>query len=84
MQTVEAIIDKNGTVRLLGDVRLPKVRRALVTILDEEPIDTFVSGLEPAKDHPKKQRTAGLNKGMIWASDDFDAPLPDEFWLGDK
>jgi hypothetical protein len=83
MQTVEAIVDKNGAVRLLGDVRLPKDRRALVTILDEEPIETVVSGLGPVKQHPKK-RTAGLNKGMIWTSSDFDAPLPDEFWLGDK
>ena len=77
MQTVEAIIDKNGAVRLLGDVKLPKDRRALVTILDEEPIDV-VSGLEPVKQHPKK-RTAGLNKGKIWTSSDFDALLPDEF-----
>lgn len=30
----------------------------------------------------KKRRVAGLNRGMIWTSDDFDAPLPDEFWLG--
>ena len=27
-------------------------------------------------------RVAGLNKGKIWVSDDFDAPLPDEFWMG--
>lgn len=30
----------------------------------------------------KKKRIAGLNGGMIWTSEDFDAPLPDEFWLG--
>jgi prevent-host-death family protein len=30
----------------------------------------------------KKKRTAGLNRGMIWTSEDFDEPLPDEFWLG--
>lgn len=30
----------------------------------------------------KKKRIAGLNRGMIWTSDDFDEPLPDEFWLG--
>ncbi len=40
--------------------------------------------LEPVKQHPKKKRIAGLNRGMIWTSSDFDAPLPDEFWLGDK
>lgn len=30
----------------------------------------------------KKKRIAGLNRGMIRTSEDFDAPLPDEFWLG--
>ena len=28
-------------------------------------------------------RTLGLNKGTAWVSDDFDDPLPDEFWLGE-
>ena len=28
------------------------------------------------------QRIAGLHPGH-WMSDDFDEPLPDEFWLGD-
>jgi len=36
----------------------------------------FASGSQP--------RVAGLNKGKIWVSDDFDAPLPDEFWVGSK
>lgn len=31
-----------------------------------------------------KKRIAGLNRGTIWTSDDFDAPLPDEFWLGNE
>lgn len=30
----------------------------------------------------KKKRIAGLNRGNVWTSDDFDAPLSDEFWLG--
>ena len=30
----------------------------------------------------KKKRVAGLNRGTIWTSEDFDQPLPDEFWLG--
>ncbi len=37
MQTIEAMVDAAGKVRLITDVRLPKNRRALVTILDEEP-----------------------------------------------
>jgi hypothetical protein len=24
----------------------------------------------------------GLNSGAIWISDDFDEPLPDDFWAG--
>lgn len=30
-----------------------------------------------------QQRVPDLNKGQIWMSDDFDDPLPDEFWLGE-
>jgi hypothetical protein len=29
-----------------------------------------------------KDRVAGLHQGQIWMSDDFNEPLPDEFWLG--
>ena len=28
-------------------------------------------------------RTLGLNRGAMKMSDDFDEPLPDEFWLGE-
>lgn len=28
---------------------------------------------------PKKDRPAGLYAGKIWMSDDFNAPLPDEY-----
>lgn len=37
IQTVEAIIDEKGKVHLLESVSLPEARRALVTILEEEP-----------------------------------------------
>ena len=30
----------------------------------------------------KRKRAAGLNRGAIWTSEDFDEPLPDEFWTG--
>lgn len=43
MQTIEAIIESTGAVRLLSEVKLPKSRRALVTILDEEPVDAATS-----------------------------------------
>ncbi len=28
-------------------------------------------------------RTPNLHPGSVWMSDDFDDPLPDEFWFGD-
>jgi antitoxin (DNA-binding transcriptional repressor) of toxin-antitoxin stability system len=31
---------------------------------------------------PHPARVAGLHPGAITTTDDFDAPLPDEFWLG--
>ena len=35
IQTVEAVVDAAGRVRLLGEVHVNGTRRALVTILDE-------------------------------------------------
>jgi hypothetical protein len=39
--------------------------------------ERVISGLYPL-------RTLGLNKGAGWMSDDFDEPLPDEFWFGNN
>ena len=33
---------------------------------------------------PPLKRIAGLHEGMVWMSDDFCEPLPDEFWFGDE
>jgi hypothetical protein len=35
IQTVEAVVDSTGKVRLLGEVHVTEPRRALLTILDE-------------------------------------------------
>lgn len=43
-----------------------------------------VARLVPVKTHSTKKRIAGLNRGTISTSDDFDEPLPDEFWLGQE
>ena len=37
IQTLEAMVNENGKIELLDEIRLEKRRRALVTILDEEP-----------------------------------------------
>jgi antitoxin (DNA-binding transcriptional repressor) of toxin-antitoxin stability system len=40
--------------------------------------DTPIARLIAAGD-----RVAGLHAGAAWTSTDFDAPLPDGFWVGD-
>lgn len=64
IQTVEALIDENGSVSLLEEVRLPAARRALVTILEE-----------PAGD---KTETALLSEAALAA--DWNRPEEDEAW----
>ncbi|MEB3178525.1 MAG: DUF2281 domain-containing protein [Nostocaceae cyanobacterium] len=32
----------------------------------------------------KKRRIAGLHEGMGWIAEDFNAPLSDEFWMGQE
>jgi prevent-host-death family protein len=45
---------------------------------------TPVARLVPFAVTLKKKRIAGLNRGAVSMSEDFDKPLPDEFWLGQE
>ena len=38
IQTVEAVVDADGSVRLLGDIHVAGPRRALVTVLEEQAV----------------------------------------------
>jgi prevent-host-death family protein len=40
---------------------------------------TPVARLVPVVSHARKKRVAGLNRGTIWTSQDFDEPSTDEF-----
>ena len=40
--------------------------------------------LVPVEKAPSRPRIAGLHKGSIWISEDFDDPLPDDFWFGNE
>lgn len=42
----------------------------------------YMSGQKP-ESKKISQRIPGLDAGITWVSDDFDAPLPDSFWNGD-
>jgi prevent-host-death family protein len=43
--------------------------------------DTPLARVVPFEQPP---RIPGLHRGAITVSDDFDDPLPDEFWIGEK
>jgi hypothetical protein len=65
LQTVEAMIDEAGNVRLLEPLHLSSTHRALVTILDTT---HFIAGLEPAV----------LSEPALAA--DWNRPEEDEAW----
>jgi hypothetical protein len=65
MQTIEAVIDENGAVRLLQVVHLAIPRRALVTILDEDPAEQI-------------HETALLSEAAL--AEDWNRPEEDEAW----
>jgi len=44
-------------------------------------VESSVTVNDPKTD--KSERIPGLHAGMIWVSDDFNDPLPDEFWFGE-
>ena len=73
------------------DIReLPERFRELVALADAgvEVVVTedgkpraTIAAIIPA--HILTTRIAGLHPGAMTASDDFDEPLPDEFWMGE-
>ena len=65
LQTIEAVIDQNGILRVLEPVQWPKHRRVLITILNEEPSD--------------EQDNLALISAVALARD-WDRPEEDEAW----
>ena len=50
--------------------------------IEQAMTDAGIKLHEPKRRVSKKKRVLGLHPGSMRMSDDFDAPLPDEFWLG--
>lgn len=65
LQTFEAMIDEQGNVRLLESVKLPKVRKALVTVL----VDELTASVP---------ETALLSEAAL--AEDWNRPEEDEAW----
>jgi hypothetical protein len=65
IQTIEAVIDEQGRVRLLGNVQLRAPHRALVTILEEAPAE-------------RVRETALLSEAAL--AEDWNRPEEDAAW----
>jgi len=65
LQTVEAVISPKGAVRLLKPIRMAGARRALVTILEEEP-------------SPYSSECALLSEAAL--AEDWNRPEEDQAW----
>jgi hypothetical protein len=74
---LETEIDQNHELhlKLPDDVRAGKAK---VVVLCEQP----EAQAEAEQPQERKPVNLGQFRGQIWMSDDFDDPLPDEFWLG--
>lgn len=64
IQNLEAIVDETGKIRLLEEVSLKESRRALVTILDEEPKIAPVSKKENLRAVFGKMRNVEMFRGI--------------------
>jgi antitoxin (DNA-binding transcriptional repressor) of toxin-antitoxin stability system len=60
-------------------LRLLETTKEILLTDENTPIARLIS-VEPTL----PSRIPGLGIGTIWVSDDFDDPLPDEFWLGEE
>lgn len=73
----------SGKEVILTEGKVPRAR--LVPLANGGPMapaEKVSAKTEKRKKTRKFKRIPGLGKGTIWISDDFDDPLPDEFWLG--
>jgi hypothetical protein len=62
---------ENGQITLLSPIFSPKAK-VMVTFLEED------------ESREVNKRIPGLHRGPYYMADDFDAPLPDTFWLGEQ
>ncbi len=49
-----------------------------------EQVYSFAQFLLAQEQPERRERVLGLHPGAMEASEDFDAPLPDSFWLGEE
>jgi antitoxin (DNA-binding transcriptional repressor) of toxin-antitoxin stability system len=62
--------------------RLPDLKGLLSLVADGTEVVLTEGNTPIARLVPITKRVAGLHAGAIWTSEDFDEPLPEEYWTG--
>jgi antitoxin (DNA-binding transcriptional repressor) of toxin-antitoxin stability system len=78
MDTMTVDVDE-AKMQLSQLLSLALQGQEIVIAKNKEPLVRLV----PIGQRPQR-RIAGLNRGAMKMHDDFNNPLPDEFWLGEK
>jgi prevent-host-death family protein len=74
-------IDVNEAQQQLAELlELAKAGQEIIIADGSTPVARLIAIAPAAK--PAQPRVAGLHQGAARVSDDFDQPLPDEFWMG--
>ena len=83
-EAVEAFLEGCEYLGTLEDVMVDSgfEKRNDIWKLRERVVEERIATIQEGKERVKKKRVLGLHAGSMRMSDDFDAPLPDEFWLG--
>ena len=76
---VTTIDIQEAQTRLLELLSFVSAGNEVTVTQEQKPVMRLV----PIISNGGKQRVAGLHAGMGWMSDDFDVPLPDEFWASE-
>lgn len=81
MGSTKIIEVKPTQVNLVELLSLVNEGTEIILTQGNTPIARLIPAIVPSA---TMQRVDGLHLGAIWMSDDFDAPLPDDFWLGEE
>jgi prevent-host-death family protein len=81
MKTIE--VTKSTSLKDL--VALANQENEVILTKDNKPVAKVlpIASLPKAPNGIRGLRTLGLHKGAWKVNNDFDKPLPDEFWLGE-
>ena len=87
IQPLEKIIERAARLSAAGQKAALREFKKIIARIEANEQAGQSSEAQPAnydEPFPVYERVAGLGKGSIHMAPDFDAPLPDSFWLGEE